>query len=62
MLGGTGLPKVSLTMQHGTVRDVLNAVSEKMEAFRVDEPTGWVYTFHIEKSKPLGGQPKWGLF
>jgi hypothetical protein len=63
-LSSTGVPGVTVEIQNGTVRDILNQVS--LEAAKLSKspvvPTGWVYTFRIDKSVPLGGHPHWELF
>lgn len=62
ILGSADAPEVSIKMNRGTVRDVLNAVSQETEAFHDGRAYGWIYTFRIEKNNPLGGQPTWQVF
>ncbi len=60
VLGSTDAPKVSVAISSGTVRDVLNAASQRTE--HLATALGWVYTFRIIKSEPLGGEPRWQVF
>jgi len=63
MLFSSGVASVTVKVTYGTVRSCLNQVS--LEAAKVSKsepvPKGWVYTFRIDKSDPLGGHPRWGL-
>jgi len=62
-LSSTGVPGVTVEVQDATVRDILNRISHeaaKLSGPRV-VPTGWVYTFRVDKPVPLGGHPRWEL-
>jgi hypothetical protein len=63
-LSSTGVPGVTVEVRNATVRDILNQIS--LNAAKVAKspvvPTGWVYTFRVDKSVPLGGHPRWSLF
>lgn len=64
MMSSTGVPRVTVEIQNATVRDILNQIS--LQAAKVSKspavPTGWLYTFRIDKSVPLGGHAHWQLF
>lgn len=64
MMSSTGVPSVALEVQRTTVRDILNEIS--LQAAKAPKPQvaplGWVYTFQVDKSVPLGGHPRWSLF
>lgn len=64
MMGGADAPRISLDLQDVTVRDVLNRIAQKTEKFPgpLFGPTGWIYTFRVDTSVPLGGHPCWDLF
>lgn len=64
MMYSMDVPKVRVTVEDGTVRDILNQISlEAAKASKSDvAPTGWVYTFRKDKSTPLGGLPRWQIF
>ncbi|MEE8608482.1 MAG: hypothetical protein V3S55_12825 [Nitrospiraceae bacterium] len=64
MMGGVDVPKITLNLRDITVRDILNNIALETLQFRTGRhnPTGWIYTFRIDKSVPLGGHPRWGLF
>lgn len=64
MLGGGDVPKITLNLRDVTVRDILNSIALETLQFRTGRhnPTGWIYTFRIDKSVPLGGHPRWNLF
>lgn len=63
-LSSTGVPGVTVEVQNATVRDILNQIS--LQAAKVAKPQvappGWVYTFRVDKTVPLGGHPRWSLF
>jgi len=68
LLGDAPLPRIDITLQNMTVREILNAVvlySLKLS----NEPAGWApiswqYEFIIDPTAPtgLGGYPKWDAF
>ena len=64
MMSSTGVPSVSLEVRNATVRNILNEIS--LRAARTTKarvtPLGWVYTYRVDKSVPLGGHPQWKLF
>lgn len=64
MLGDPDAPTVTLNLEGVTVREVLNQIAQRTEKFSTGhyKPTGWIYTFQIDKSVPLGGHPRWALF
>lgn len=64
ILSSYGVPEVTLELENVTVRDILNRVAQETEQFRGMEfgPTGWLYTFRIDETVPLGGHPHWNLF
>jgi len=62
MMGSVDLPRVSISMRTGTVRDVLNRIAQKTEDFSRLPPTGWIYTFRIDEASPLRGHPTWQVF
>ncbi len=64
MMGGGDVPKVSLSLRDVTVREILNHISLKTKDFpeQTNIRTGWMYTFRIDKSVPLGGHPRWQIF
>ncbi|MFQ5664109.1 MAG: hypothetical protein ACE5HL_09770 [Terriglobia bacterium] len=64
MMGGVDVPKVTLSLRDVTVRDVLNAIAQQTLEFAGSQhaATGWIYTFRIGESVPLGGHPRWDLF
>lgn len=64
MLGDPDAPRVTVTIENATVRDILNRIAQETEKFATEhhKPTGWIYTFRIDKSVPLGGHPRWTLF
>lgn len=63
-LSSTGVPAVTVEVHNATVRDILNQIS--LQAAKLSKaqvvPPGWVYTFRVDKSMPLGGHPRWELF
>ncbi len=61
---GIGIPKVSLSASNLTVRELLNRIAQETEQLQGQEhgPTGWIYTFRVDESVPLGGHPRWDLF
>jgi len=60
---GSDVPQITVAVSDGTVRDVLNRVALETLKFREGRhgATGWVYTFRIDESLPLGGEPRWEL-
>jgi hypothetical protein len=63
-LSSTGVPGVTVEVQNATVRDILNEISLRAGKVSKGEapPPGWVYTFRVDKTVPLGGHPRWCLF
>lgn len=61
---GLGGPTVNLTVQNITVRELLNRIAEETLKLPPSEsaPIGWIYTFQLDDSLPLGGRPKWDIF
>ena len=55
-------PSVKLSLLAGTVRDVLNQAAAGTDAFKDRSRSGWVYTFHVDPQRPLGGFPHWDTF
>lgn len=64
VLSETGVPTLRLELENVTVRDILNRVAQESESLKENEmgPTGWIYTFKIDNTTPLGGHPRWELF
>jgi len=62
-MGNVDVPRVSIHLEHTSVRDILNEVARRAAAVSKSQqiPTGWVYTFRVDKSIPLGGHPFWEL-
>jgi hypothetical protein len=61
-LSSASMPQINIFVQSGTVRDVLNLVSQQTEVLPGATPTGWIYWFSINPSVPLGGEPHWDIF